>query len=242
MGMTWLCLALLQAAPAADAILKTRAEPGYEVSFEAVVKVPGAQFTRKGAGRRCGPGVLILEYEEVGGKQVRAVRAGNRSWVYAPIQDEWMAPDEAGEVGVTYGLQNPDEVLRLLGEEAALAVPKGAELEIQVNGARAVALARKLTPNQGFANADMTALLKRDAAGRVASIDLDVRVVGAGGPGDLRATIQVIRFGRVPVPAALGPAGSKVKISPAIRQAILVEHARAAVQEAMDQACNSLLR
>lgn len=235
MDVTCFALLLLQGAPqaAADALLKTRAESGYEVSFEAVATLPGARFTRKGAGRRCGPGVLLLEYDEVGGKQVRAVRAGSRSWVYHPFHEQWLAPDEAGEVGVTHGLQNPDDVLRLLGEEAALAVPKGADLEITVAGARAVALAGKLAPNQGIVMANITALLKRDAAGRVGSIEIDAAVVGAAGAGNLKATIDVIRFGRVPVPATLGPAGAAVPLGPRIRAALHAELAREAVRHGL---------
>lgn len=240
MDVTCFALLLLQAAPhaAADALLKTRAESGYEVAFEAVATVPGGRFTRKGAGRRCGPGVLLLEYDEVGGKQVRAVRAGNRSWVYHPVYAQWMSPDEAGEVGVTHGLQNPDDILRLLGEEAGLAQPKGPDLEITVAGARALALARKLAPNQGFVAANITALLKRDAAGRVGSIEIDAAVVGAAGAGNLKATIQVTRFGPVPVPAALGPAGASVPLSPRIQAALHAELAREAVRHSLHLAAH----
>lgn len=235
MDVTCFALLLLQGAPqaAADALLRTRAESGYEVSFEAVATVPGTRFTRKGEGRRCGPGVLLLEYDEVGGKQVRAVRAGNRSWVYHPFAEDWMAPDEAGEVGVTHGLQNPDDILRLLGEETGLAQPKGPDLEIAVAGARAVALAGKLAPNQGFAKADITALLKRDAAGRIGSIEIDAAVVGPAGAGTLKATIRVTRFGRVPVPATLGPAGAAVPLGPRIRAALHAELAREAVRHGL---------
>ncbi|HEX7898710.1 MAG TPA: hypothetical protein VF950_13180 [Planctomycetota bacterium] len=201
---------------AADTLRKTRAEKCFEAVFEGECTVAGKRIGKKGSGLRCAPGILLLDIETVGGKRTRAVRVGERAWVYSLLGRAWLAHDDTDEAGVAHGLLNPDKLLSLLAEHAPNAKAKGADLEIQVEGAKAVALANALVPNQEWTQARAAVLLQRDAQGLLASVHIDASVRNAQGPADLSATFKLGRFGQVAVPAALGT----VPFSPEVAAAI----------------------
>lgn len=221
MGMT-LAAALLLQATAAEAIAKTRGETSYEAAFDLSLRIPGSDaYARKGTGRRCGPGVVVVEFQQAGDRnRTRAVRAGDRTWVHSPLHGKWMSPEEASEVGVLHGLQNPDVLLRVLADEAGKAKPKGAGFAIDLAGPEAVALVRRLAPNQDVAEATVRLVLTPDGAGRVGAVAVDVAVNTPQGAGRLKADVALSSFGQAPVPAALGPAGDPVPLSAEMLKAI----------------------
>jgi hypothetical protein len=202
---------------AAQSIRKTREQHGYEVVFDGKVGPPQALIGKKGSGVHCAPGILLVDVETDGRKRTQAIRVGNRSWVYSPIHTVWMAPDEAGEVGITHGLMNPDELLGLTGAHAAAARFKGRDLEITLNGARAVALARKLAPDHQVANAAITILLKRGPGGLLSAVEIDAALNNPQGAFTFSAKFQLSRFGQLPVPAGIGAATFSKAITAAIR-------------------------
>jgi hypothetical protein len=198
-----------------SAVSKTRAEKSYEVLFDAVGAAGAAPLGKKGSALRCAPGVLLLDVDTARTKKTQAIRVGDQVWVYAPLFGEWLPPDEAGETGIAYGLTNPDELLRLIAQRAWNARFKGKDLEIALQGAPAVALANKLT-NENWVNARVDVRLQRDAAGRLASIDLDVAAANAQGPVNLTAAFQLGRYGQVAVPAKMGTIAFSKRIQTAI--------------------------
>ena len=104
----------------------TRTQKAYETHFKARLTTTGAPLDYEGQCVWVNPGVLFVHYTASGGDEKMIVRAGDKeTWVWSALAG-WVTKDEIGMPGAGRGIQNPDEILGVLGragDYAKLAKP-----------------------------------------------------------------------------------------------------------------------
>ena len=114
------------------AVYNTRTQKNYETKFKAQLSTTGAPLNYEGKCVWVNPGVLYVHYTASGGDEKMIVRAGPQdAWVYHSLVDDWMTADQVGMPGAARGIQNPDEVLAVVGRHtgsAKLTQPGSVEL------------------------------------------------------------------------------------------------------------------
>jgi hypothetical protein len=99
------------------ALEKVAAQKSYRTKFAARIEVPNSDpMNLAGENVVVNGGVLFITYRASGGETKRIVRAGNQAWVYHELAEEWVTAEEAGMGGAGRGVQNPEEVLAVLGK------------------------------------------------------------------------------------------------------------------------------
>lgn len=103
------------------AAFNTRTQQSYETRFKARLTTSGAPLDYDGRCVWVYPGVLYVHYTASGGDEKMIVRAGDRDvWVWNTLVG-WVTADEAGMPGAGRGIQNPDEILAVLGRNSSTA-------------------------------------------------------------------------------------------------------------------------
>tara|TARA_Y100000588_G_C14122390_1_gene867889 strand:+ start:276 stop:1028 length:753 start_codon:yes stop_codon:yes gene_type:complete len=121
---------------AAQAIEKTRTQESYHARFQAVIKMPkGDPYEITGESVWVYPGVLYIRYTGSGKDEKRIVRVGDKVWIYHEFLEDWVTAEEMGNGGAGRGVQNPEDILRVLQdhlENARLGDPSGSVTPITV--------------------------------------------------------------------------------------------------------------
>ena len=100
---------------ASKAIEDTRKQESYHSRFEAVIKMPqGDPYEISGESVWVNPGVLYIRYTGSGKDEKRIVRVGEKVWIYHEFLEDWVTAEEMGNGGAGRGVQNPEDVLRVL--------------------------------------------------------------------------------------------------------------------------------
>jgi hypothetical protein len=114
------------------AVYNTRTQKCYETKFKARLSTTGAPLDYEGNCVWVYPGVLYVHYTASGGDEKMIVRSGPQdAWVYHSLVGDWITSDEIGMPGAARGIQNPDEVLAVVGRHtgsAKLTQPGSVEL------------------------------------------------------------------------------------------------------------------
>ncbi len=124
-----------------SSIEKVRAQKSFRTEFTAVIKAPDSDpMELKGETVCVTGGVLFIHYRGSGGDIKRIVRVGDKAWVYHPLAEEWVTAEELGMNGAGRGVQNPDEVLTVLGKHLDKVAAAGHEggrdaFEVKLKGA-----------------------------------------------------------------------------------------------------------
>jgi hypothetical protein len=106
---------------AAYAAWTTRTQKSYETTFKAKLSPPkGDALDYSGRCVWVSPGVTFIHYTASGGDEKNIVRVGNRVWIYDRLVS-WVTSDEAGMPGAGRGIQNPDDVLAVIGRHTGSA-------------------------------------------------------------------------------------------------------------------------
>jgi hypothetical protein len=119
---------------AEHAIYNTRTQKSYRTRFSAVIAAPqGDSLRYEGDTVWVFPGVIYIHYTATGGDEKNIVRAGETKgmpnvWAYHRLAGGWFTGDEMGMPGAARGIQNPDEVLSVLGRNPASAKLKEARV------------------------------------------------------------------------------------------------------------------
>jgi hypothetical protein len=104
------------------AVYNTRTQKCYETAFKARLTTTGAPLDYEGKCVWVYPGVLYVHYTASGGDEKMIVRAGPQdAWVYHNLVGDWITSDEIGMPGAARGIQNPDEVLAVVGRHTGTA-------------------------------------------------------------------------------------------------------------------------
>jgi hypothetical protein len=98
------------------AVAATRTQKSYETSFKARLSVAKGDIDYSGRQVWVSPGILYLGYTATGGDDRKIVVAGKDAWIYTAQAGEFMSADENGASGAGRGIQNPDEVLAMVGK------------------------------------------------------------------------------------------------------------------------------
>ena len=176
------------------AVFKTRTQKRYEVKFKARLTTSGAPLDYDGRCVWVSPGVLYDYYTASGGDEKMIVRAGDQDvWVYNSIVG-WVTADEAGMAGAGRGIQNPDEILAVVGANSAtarLAKPGLVELPLSGDDLEKImkGQANKNAFNWKNSKADLS--LAVDAENRLQKFTCDatLEAIGAGANGG-NATVK----------------------------------------------------
>jgi hypothetical protein len=117
------------------AVQATRSAKSYETSFKARLSVAKGDIDYSGGQVWVSPGILFLGYTATGGDDRKIIVAGKDAWIYAAQAGEFMSADENGASGAGRGIQNPDEVLAMVGKncKAAKFLKSGA-IELSFSG------------------------------------------------------------------------------------------------------------
>ncbi len=101
---------------AEHAIYNTRIR-SYQTRFKARISPPrGDSIDYRGTTIRLAQGVLYIHYTATGGDLKNIVGVGpDYVWVWHEGAGEWVRPEAIGSPGIGRGLQNPDELLDVLG-------------------------------------------------------------------------------------------------------------------------------
>jgi hypothetical protein len=103
------------------AAYNTRTQKSYETRFKARLTTSGAPLDYEGQCVWVYPGVLFVHYTASGGDEKMILRAGNKeTWVWNALAG-WVTKDEIGMPGAGRGIQNPDEILSVLGRATEFA-------------------------------------------------------------------------------------------------------------------------
>jgi hypothetical protein len=145
-----------------------------------------------------------------------------RVWSYANAHGRWMTSDEASEAGAASGFQNPDDLLEVLSRFAANARPGKDGLGIDLKGDDAAKAAGALAPGHDWdpKEAMLSAVLKADLQGRLATVSITASLRGAAGPAKLAATLEVGKYGQAELPRRLGSDQEPVPFSLEVRAAL----------------------
>src|SRR6185503_7281022 len=101
------------------AAFNTRTQQSYETKFKAQLTASGAPLDYEGRCVWVRPGVLFVHYTASGGDEKMIIRAGDKeTWVWSDLAAQWVSKDEIGMPGAGRGIQNPDEVLAVLGRNS----------------------------------------------------------------------------------------------------------------------------
>lgn len=104
------------------AVYNTRTQKCYETRFKARLTTTGAPLDYDGKCVWVYPGVLYVHYTASGGDEKMIVRSSPKeAWVYHSLVGDWITADEIGMPGAARGIQNPDEVLAVVGRHTGSA-------------------------------------------------------------------------------------------------------------------------
>lgn len=208
----------------------------------------GDALKRRGSGAWWKPAALVLDYESSGNEKVLVVRAGNlfscgahspaydakhcgacgkprretpipRVWTYTPLF-RWSPPDVANLTGAGMGYQNPDRMLELLEGQAAKAKAERGGFRIVVEGGEAIKLAQDYSAKKVDVarEAELSAWIKIDPRGRIASVEVRAKLSIAEGEAEQSVKLEFLRYGEAVPPETLGrPA---VALSPELKDAL----------------------
>jgi hypothetical protein len=162
------------------AVYRSRSESAYKTEYVATLKVPKSDpYQYKGTAVFVRPGILHVDYTATGGDHKRIVRAGEAAWVFHSLADEWVDVAEVGMAGAGKGIQNPDEILAILGTQTAAAVfDRDGALKVALKGAQ-IAEIMKSQAKQGVFNWDKSsasAMIRLDEQGRVKQLGVDAEI------------------------------------------------------------------
>lgn len=237
--MTWLILlaALQPARPekpldpkdarsvAEHALYATRTQQNYTAAFKSLLKpAKGDAFKREGTCLWTASGLLSLNATGSGGEETNVLRAGDRVWVRS--FDAWTDAGVAGKDGAGRGIQNPDEILAVLGRHLDKAV-------FTTDRAVAVTLGgddlRKLVPEGSEfdpAKSAVTIRLEADRDGRVKKIGIEASLQTPAGKAGFTAEIEVTGYNQNAAPKAIDSAGKEIPYSTAILKEIEARQAK----------------
>jgi hypothetical protein len=162
------------------AVFRSRSESSYKTGYVATLKVPKSDpYEYRGTAVFVRPGLLFVDYIATGGDHKRIVRAGEPAWVFHSLADEWVDAAEIGMAGAGKGIQNPDEILAILGtQSAAAAFDKDGALKVALKGAQ-IAEIMKSQAKQGVFNwekSSASALIRLDEQGRVKQLGVEAEI------------------------------------------------------------------
>jgi hypothetical protein len=153
------------------AAYNSRSQSGYETAFESTLSVPGHDALKyKGKAVWAAPGVLYVQYDGSGGDHKKIVRAGDEAWIYHTLVEDWVTAAEAGMAAAGKGIQNPDEILAVVAEQASLAKAAGPDaVEITLSGAQLAKIMKGQAQNEAFD-------WEKSSATIAVGVDAEVRV------------------------------------------------------------------
>jgi hypothetical protein len=97
------------------AVANTRSQKSYETSFKARLTAAQGGIDYSGSQVWVSPGILYLGYTATGGDDRKIICAGKDAWVYSATARGFLTADDNGASGAGRGIQNPDEVLAVVG-------------------------------------------------------------------------------------------------------------------------------
>jgi len=182
------------------AVFKTRTQNRYEVKFKARLTTSGAPLDYDGRCVWVTPGVLYDHYTASGGDEKMIVRANNDVWVYNALVG-WVTADEAGMPGAGRGIQNPDEILAVVGAHTETAkLTKPGVVEMPLGGDDLEKIMKGQANKNAFdwknSRADLSITLDAEYRLQKFSCDATLLAIGAGPNG---ANAQVKYTGDVTV-------------------------------------------
>ena len=102
------------------ALFNTRSQKSYETSYAAKLVTPLQAIDYQGRCVWVAPDVLYVHFRSSGNNEQKIVRAGEKHvWVHHAFHGQWFTADDFGDAGAGRGVQNPDEVLRVLAKHTA---------------------------------------------------------------------------------------------------------------------------
>ena len=111
-------------------IRTTRGQKAYESTFQATLSPPkGDRIEYKGRCVWVAPGILYASYKATGGDENNIMRVGKDVWVHHAFGG-WVSPEEMGKPGAGRGIQNPDDVLRVLESNLGAVKFSGADTAV----------------------------------------------------------------------------------------------------------------
>jgi hypothetical protein len=170
------------------AVFKTRTQKRYEVTFKARLTTSGAPLDYDGRCIWVFPGVLYDYYTASGGDEKMIVRAGDKDvWVHHSLVG-WVTADEAGMPGAGRGIQNPDEILAVVGANSAtakLSRPGFVELPLSGDDLEKImkGQANKNAFNWKNSKADLSLALDGEYRLQKFTCDATLEAIGAGANG-----------------------------------------------------------
>jgi hypothetical protein len=184
----------------AEAVKASRSQPGYQTTFKSTLAVPqSAPLEYRGEATWAAPGVLSVQYTATGGDHKRIVRAGDKAWVWHSLVEDWVTAEEAGMAAAGKGIQNPDEMLAVLGERAADA-KAGADgkLVLALSGDALQDIMKGQKGAFAWKQSSATVGVRLDADGRVKELAVDATLVDPGVKGEIKyeGTVTVAGYGR----------------------------------------------
>jgi hypothetical protein len=134
------------------AVYNTRTQKCYETKFRARLTTTGAPLDYEGKCVWVYPGVLFVHYTASGGDEKMIVRAGPQdAWVYHSLVGDWITSDEIGMPGAARGIQNPDEVLAVVGRHTGSAkLTQPGTVELSFSGDDIEKIMREQTSKDSF--------------------------------------------------------------------------------------------
>jgi hypothetical protein len=103
------------------AVANTRSQKSYETSFKARLTAAQGGIDYSGSQVWVSPGVLYLGYTATGGDDRKIICAGKEAWVYSATARGFLTADDNGASGAGRGIQNPDEILAVVGRNCKTA-------------------------------------------------------------------------------------------------------------------------
>jgi len=180
------------------AVFNTRSQKSYETTFKATLTAPNANpIDYTGNSVWVSPSVLFIDYTAVGGDHKKGVRAGAKDcWIWHSVAEQWVTAEEAGLHSFARGLQNPDEVLAVLGRHTGSAkLLESGAVQITLSGQDIETIMREQSQSGAFdwAKSTATVVLLTDAESRLKQFKVDASLTSTDPnvKGEVKYTGQV---------------------------------------------------
>lgn len=217
---------------AEHAAYNTRTQSSYRTKFSARIAAPqGDPIDYKGASVWVSPGVLYIHYTASGGDLKNIVRAETAKgqpnvWVHHEAAG-WVTAEEIGSPGLGKGIQNPDEVLAVLGRHLGAArLLRSGVVEIAFAGEDIEKIMKEQAQRGAFDWKQSTATVELhvDAQTRLAKFtcEASLRSTDPNVKGAVRysATVEVESYNAETEMKFLDEKKKEIPLDPEIRKAI----------------------